>query len=145
MALVTATQCARFVLLCGILEVIVGMWSCFDVFVARGMRIHVTYRWFLYARQVVFFCCCTWTNTVGIWSRFDVFVPLYLTICHVHTHIYVYIYVHIYVYTNIYTYIYMYVWQGKLCCLYCNLPLMQPKPLSLCQRTTRPVGMMSLE
>ena len=42
MALVTATQCARFVLLCGILEVIVGMWSCFDVFVARGMIIHMS-------------------------------------------------------------------------------------------------------
>ena len=116
MALVTATQCARFVLLCGILEVIVGMWSCFDVFVARGMRIHVTYRWFLYARQVVFFCCCTWTNTVGIWSRFDVFVPLYVTICHVHTHIYVYVDVQISVYMCIYTHIYIYMC-GKANCV----------------------------
>ena len=64
----------------------------------------------------MFFCCCTWTNTVGIWSRFDVFVPLYVTICHVHTHIYVYVDVQISVYMCIYTHIYVYMC-GKANCV----------------------------
>ena len=118
--MVTATQRARFVLLCCILEVIVGIWSCFDVFVPRDMTIYVTYRCDFICKASRFFLCWMWTNMVGIWSRFDVFVTLYVTICHVH--MCMRLFTHIYVYTHTRTYMDVYRYeQGKLCCHYCKL------------------------
>ena len=53
MALATAKQFASFVVLCGILELIVGIWSRFDVFVPIDMRYNVSRTdVHLYARQV---------------------------------------------------------------------------------------------
>ena len=118
--MVTATQRARFVLLCCILEVIVGIWSRFDVFVPRDMTIYVTYRCDFICKASRFFLCWMWTNMVGIWSRFDVFVTLYVTICHVH--MCMRLFTHIYVYTHTRTYMDVYRYeQGKLCCHYCKL------------------------
>ena len=111
--MVTATQRARFVLLCCILEVIVGIWSCFDVFVPRDMTIYVTYRCDFICKASRFFLCWMWTNMVGIWSRFDVFVTLYVTICHVH----IYAYLHTYMCIRIHAHICMFIHICKANCV----------------------------
>ena len=68
MALATAKQFARFVL-----ELIVGIWSCFDVFFPTDViKCHV------YIQGKLGCLCCTLTIFVGIWSRFDVFVPTHI-------------------------------------------------------------------
>ena len=96
MALATAKQFASFVLLCVILELIVGIWSRFDVFVPIDMIIcHVDM--LTYMQGKLGCLCYMLTIIVGIWPRFDVFVPTYLTRCHGHT------------YARL---------QAKLCCLY---------------------------
>ena len=68
-ALATATQFASFVLLCGILELIVGIWLC-----ALAT-----------AKQFASFVllCGILELIVGIWSCFDVFVPVYMIISHI--------------------------------------------------------------
>ena len=113
--MVTATQRARFVLLCCILEVIVGIWSRFDVFVPRDMTIYVTYRCDFICKASRFFLCWMWTNMVKVRRFRDI-------ICDNMSRTYIRLFTHIYVYTHTRTYMYVYTYlQGKLCCHYCNL------------------------
>ena len=83
MALATAKQYASFVLLCAILELIMGIWLRFDVFVPTDKKIrHVDMLTYMQGKLGCFRYVLT--IVVGIWSRFDVFVPKYLSICHGH-------------------------------------------------------------